>query len=107
MERQPHGWPAFPGYDRPVALVTPPPRPRLGGEVTAQQEKHDGGRDDADQPHNWISSVEHSQNFNRCFTNSCTFSPDGKSGSAVSPLVFIRRLPRLFQIEKLPLEVTG
>jgi hypothetical protein len=50
--------------------------------VTAQQEQEDTERGDADEPKNWISYVEHSQNFNRYFANSCTFNPDGKSGVA-------------------------
>jgi hypothetical protein len=41
-----------------VAFVKPPPRPRPGSEVTAQEGQCDGERDDADQPHNWISGVE-------------------------------------------------
>lgn len=56
--------------------------PRLGSEVTAQEEKREGERNDADKPHNWISGVEHSQNCNRYLANSCTFNPDGKSGAA-------------------------
>jgi hypothetical protein len=32
--------------------------------VTTQEEKRDGEHDDADQPHNWISGVEHSEHFN-------------------------------------------
>jgi hypothetical protein len=65
-----------------VAFPTPPPLPRLGAEVTAQQEQEDTERGDADDPKNWISYVEHSQNFNRYFSNSCTFNADGNSGAA-------------------------
>jgi hypothetical protein len=65
-----------------VALPTPPPRPRLGAEVTAQQEQEETERRDADNPKNWISYVEHSQNFNWYFADSYTFNPDGKSGAA-------------------------
>jgi hypothetical protein len=48
-----------------MAFVTTTTPPRLGSEVTAQEGHRDGERDDADQPHNWISGVEHSQHFNR------------------------------------------
>jgi hypothetical protein len=65
-----------------VAFPTPPPLPRLGAEVTAQQEQEDSERGDADDPKNQISYVEHSQNFNRYFADSYTFNPDGKSGAA-------------------------
>ena len=65
-----------------MALPTPPLRPRLGAEVTAQQEQEDTERGDADDPENWISYVEHSQNLDRRFANSGTFKPDGKSGVA-------------------------
>jgi hypothetical protein len=40
-----------------VALPTPPPIPRLGAEVTAQQEQEDTERGDSDDPKNWISYV--------------------------------------------------
>lgn len=65
-----------------MAFPTPPPLPRLGAEVTAQQEQEDTERRDADNPKNWISYVEHSQNLNRYLADSCTFNPDGKSGAA-------------------------
>jgi len=63
-----------------VAFPTPPPIPRLGAEVTAQQEQEDTERGDANDPKNRISHVEHSQKFNLYFANSCTFNPNGKSG---------------------------
>jgi hypothetical protein len=81
IDRQPDGWALFPRNHRPVAFLTPPPRPCLGAETPAQQEKDDAEREDADEPKNWISHVQHSQNFNRCCANSCTFKPDGKSGA--------------------------
>jgi hypothetical protein len=65
-----------------VALPTPPPRPRLGAEVTAQQIQEDTERGHADNPKNWISDTEHSQNSNRCCAKSGRFRPDGKSGAA-------------------------
>ncbi|MGD0259682.1 MAG: hypothetical protein ABSD29_07630 [Verrucomicrobiota bacterium] len=65
-----------------MAFRTPTTLPRLGSEVTAHQEHDDGDRDDANKPYNWISGVEHSQDCNRYFANSCTFNPDGKSGAA-------------------------
>jgi hypothetical protein len=64
-----------------MALPTPP-LPRLGAEVTPQQEQEDTERGDADDPKNWISYVEHSQNFNRFCAESCTFKADGKSDAA-------------------------
>jgi hypothetical protein len=79
--RQLDGWASFPRNHRPVASFTPPPRPRFGAEVAAHQEQHDGEHDDADEPKDWISDVEHSQNVDRCCAKSCTFEPDGKSGS--------------------------
>ena len=75
-------WAALLRNHRPVAFPTPPPLPRLGVEVTAQQEQKNTERGDADDPKNWISYVEHSQNFNRYCAESCTFNPDGKSGAA-------------------------
>ena len=33
-----------------MAFLTPPPLPRLGGKVTAQQEEGEAERDDADGP---------------------------------------------------------
>jgi hypothetical protein len=65
-----------------VAFPTPPPLPRRGAEVTAQQEQEDTERGDSEEPKNWIFYGEHSQNLNRYFANSCTFNPDGKSGAA-------------------------
>jgi hypothetical protein len=67
-----------------MALPTPP-LPRLGAEVTPQQEQEDTQRRDADDPENWISYGEHSQNSNRYFADSCTFKPDGKSDAARTP----------------------
>ena len=82
IDRQPDGRALFPRDHRPVAFPTPPPFPRLGAEVTAQQEQEDSERGDADDPKNRISIVEHSQNFNRSNAEFCTFKPDGKSGAA-------------------------
>jgi hypothetical protein len=75
-------WAALLRNHRPVALPTPPPRPRLGAEVAAHQEQHDGEHEDGDKPENWISDVEHNQNVDRCCAKSGTFEPDGKGGPA-------------------------
>ena len=63
-DRQPDSRAALPRNHRPVALPTPPPLPRLGPEVTAQQEQEETECGDADDPKNWISYVEHGQNIN-------------------------------------------
>jgi hypothetical protein len=76
-----------------MALPTPP-LPRLGAEVTVQQEQEGTERGDADDPKNWVSYVEHSQNFNRYFANSCTFNPDSKSGAAPTGDTVYRSLLR-------------
>jgi hypothetical protein len=81
IDRQPDGWALFPRNHRPVAFVTPPPRPCLGAETPAQQEKDDGERNAADEPKYWVSHVQHSQSSNRCCADSCTFNTDGKGGA--------------------------
>ncbi|MGO8928451.1 MAG: hypothetical protein ACLQU3_16405 [Limisphaerales bacterium] len=63
-----------------MAFPAPPPLPRLGAEVTTQGEQEDTERGDTDEPNDWISDVEHSQNIG-C-AESCTFNPDGKNGAA-------------------------
>ena len=85
VDRQLDGRALFPRDHRPVAFLTPTPRPCLGAEMPAQQEEDDAEGEDADEPYHWISDVEHSQNINRCCAKSCTFKPDGKRGPA--PLV--------------------
>src|ERR1035437_3165803 len=94
IDRQLDGRALFPRDHRSVAFPTPPPLPRLGAEVTAQQEQEDTERGDADDPKNWISYVGHSQNFNRYFSNSCTFNPDGKSGPAPTGCTVFRSFLR-------------
>jgi hypothetical protein len=78
---QPDAWALFARDHRPVAFLTPPPRPGLRAKVTAQQKQDDAERKDANEPNNWTSDVQHSQNVDRCCANSCTFKPDGKSGA--------------------------
>src|ERR1035437_3866976 len=80
INRRPDGRAVLLRNHRPVAFPTPPPLPCLGAEVTAQQEQEDTERGDADDPKNWISYVDHSQNFNRYCAKSCTTKPDGKTG---------------------------
>jgi hypothetical protein len=78
IHRQPDGWALFAGNQRPIAFLTPPTRPRLYPEVTAHQEQDDGEYEDADEPKNWISSVEHCQNISRYCVNSCMLNAIGK-----------------------------
>src|ERR1035437_7635381 len=94
IDRQLDGRALFPRNHRPVAFPTPPPLPRLCAEVTAQQKQEDTERGDADDQKNWISYVEHSQNFNRYCAESCTFKPDGKSGPAPTGCTVYRYLMR-------------
>ena len=79
IDRQLDGRASFPRDHRPVAFPTPPPLPRLGAEVTAQQEQEDTERGDADEPKKRIFYGEHSQNIG-C-AKSCTFRLYGKISS--------------------------
>jgi hypothetical protein len=56
IDRQSDGRALFPRDHRPVAFPTPP-LPRLGAEVTVQQEQEGTERGDADDPKNWVSYV--------------------------------------------------
>ena len=80
IDHRPDGRAVLVRNHRPVAFPTPPPRPRLGAEVTAQQEQEDPERGDADDPKNRIFYGGHSQNIG-C-AKSCTFKPDGKRAAA-------------------------
>src|SRR5512135_3288768 len=75
IDRQPDGRALFARNHRPVAFLPPPPRPRLGAEVTAHQEQYDGERDDAKEPKSLVADAEHSQSINWCCGKSCTFKP--------------------------------
>jgi hypothetical protein len=65
-----------------VTFVTTTTFPCLVGESTAQQKKRAGERNDCQNPHNWVSGVEHGLNRERHFSNSRRFKPDGKCGAA-------------------------
>jgi hypothetical protein len=91
LDRQPDGRTSFPRNQRPVAFLTPPPRPRFCAEVAARQQPEGGECAGADEPNHWMSDVEHSQNINRCFAESCTFKLDGKSSIYRILLVASRR----------------